>query len=68
MAIKIIWSDKAEFDLQEIFSYWNNRNKSKRYSQKLNLLINSSIEYLYDFPTMGRKTIVNGVRYLAIAF
>jgi toxin YoeB len=66
MAIKIVWTAKAEKDLFYIFSYWNNRNKSNVYSNKLNGLFNTNVEYLYEFPTLGRKTVVPNVRYLIV--
>ena len=44
MAIKIVWTAKAENDLFYIFSYWNNRNKSNIFSNKLNGLFNTSVE------------------------
>lgn len=33
---KIVWTKKANFERQEILSYWYNRNKSIRFSKKLN--------------------------------
>lgn len=38
MAKRLIWTEDAQNDRKEIFGYFNNRNKSKKYSQKLNLL------------------------------
>ena len=36
MARKIIWTQKAKNELIEIFQYWNERNQSTNFSQKLN--------------------------------
>lgn len=43
MAREIIWTKRAQNDRYSIFNYWNKRNKSKSYSQKLNNLFISSI-------------------------
>jgi len=66
MAIEINWSDKAQQDRKEIFKYWNNRNKSNEYSKKLNILINYSVNYLKEFPTIGRDSGYEGIRYLIV--
>ena len=66
MASKINWSDKAQQDRKEIFKYWNTRNKSTEYSKKLNILIKYSVNYLKEFPTMGRESGYEGIRYLIV--
>jgi hypothetical protein len=40
MAKRVIWSEDAFRDKEQIYSYWNNRNKSNLYSQKLKGLQN----------------------------
>ena len=37
--IKVIWTKIAIQQRDEIFDYWNNRNKTDSYSKKLNLKI-----------------------------
>lgn len=37
--LKIFWIQTAIKQRDHIFDYWNNRNKSNRYSQTLNLAI-----------------------------
>jgi addiction module RelE/StbE family toxin len=66
MAFKIEWGEKARLDRKEIFSYWNNRNKSTSYSKKLNLLFNSSIEHLQNFPFIGKDSGYKDTRYLVV--
>lgn len=66
MAFSIIWTEKARGDRKEIFTYWNNRNKSTLYSKKLNLLFNNGIEHLQNFPMIGRASGYKGIRYLII--
>lgn len=53
---KIVWTKKANFERQEILSYWYNRNKSIRFSKKLNGLFLESIKQLVTYPNLGRKT------------
>ncbi len=62
MAKKIIWSKTAKVSKQEILSYWNQRNKSKRFSQKLNTLIHDSVKSIKAFPTSGKLTNIKNVR------
>ncbi len=66
MAFKIVWTDRARLDRKEILTYWNNRNKSNRYSRKLNLLFNNSIERLQDFPLIGKAIGYKDTRYLIV--
>ena len=42
MAKRLIWSPVAREIRKEILQYWILRNKSKRYSQKLNILFENS--------------------------
>lgn len=62
MAKQIIWSLKAQDDRKEIFTYWNNRNKSKVYSSKLNQLFKEAIKLISQFPQIGRSTEIENVR------
>ena len=66
MAFSIIWTEKARADRKEIFTYWNNRNKSTLYSKKLNGLFNSSIEHLQNFPLIGKASRYKNIRYLIV--
>ena len=56
MARKVIWSIQARGDKKSIFTYWNEHNKSKNYSRKLNRLFKEAIELLQVRPHIGRKT------------
>jgi len=46
----IVWTSFALESRTSIFLYWNNRNKSKIYSKKLNLLFQESLQQLTIFP------------------
>ena len=53
--IKVIWTKIAIQQRDEIFDYWNNRNKTDSYSKKLNLKIYSKIDLLKTFSLTGVK-------------
>ena len=56
MARKIIWSLRAQKDKKEIFKYWSQRNKSNRYSKKLNQLFKESVKLILEHPQVGKLT------------
>jgi plasmid stabilization system protein ParE len=56
MARRLIWSVTAQNSRKSIFEYWNNRNKSKVYSNKLNLLINKNLKIVLKLPEFGNPT------------
>ena len=62
MVKQIIWTLEAKSNKKEILLYWNNRNKSKAYSKKLNLLFKEAIRLISDFPEIGRPTNIENVR------
>jgi len=62
MVRRLIWSVFAQQQKKEIFDYWNERNKSKVYSRKLNTLFNNNAEMLTTYPEIGRKTDFENVR------
>lgn len=55
MAARIIWSALAIQQKKEIFNYWNERNKSKVYSRKLNKLINEAAEIIQTHPKLEKN-------------
>ncbi len=63
---RIIWTSKAKNQLIDILEYFNFRNKSKLYSQKLYRKINSEVTTLILQPNIGKKTIKINVRGLLI--
>ena len=58
----ISWTPFALNSKQEIFSYWNNRNKSKTYSQKLNLEFRNALIKVAKIPKTGIQTDEDEVR------
>ena len=51
--LKIIWTKIAILQRNEVFAYWNKRNKSTDFSKKINLLIYEKIDLLKNFPLTG---------------
>lgn len=66
VARRIIWTATAKLQLQEIFEYFNFRNKRKTYSLKLNRIIQSEIKSLLLQSNIGNKTDAINVRGLLI--
>ena len=62
MAKKIIWSKTAKASKRAILLYWNERNKSNQFSQKLNTLIHDAVKSIGEFPTSGKLTSNKQVR------
>ncbi len=66
MVKKIIWTQKARKELIEILEYWNNRNKSTRFSIKLNKLVEEQINLISEFPNISRATDIPNVNVKVI--
>jgi len=59
---KIVWSIRAMNDRKKIFAYWNDRNKSTIYSNKLNAIFKQTLILINDYPHLGKKTNIEQVR------
>lgn len=62
MAKGLIWTQEALKNRIEIFEYWDNRNKSKTYSRKLNAIFNEHIDIILKYPYIGYETETENVR------
>ena len=62
MALKIIWSKDAQISRRAIFEYWNNRNKSRKYSNKLNFLFTEAIIQVSLLHEIGKPTDLRNIR------
>ncbi len=62
MVKRLVWSVTSQQQKKRVFEYWNERNKSKTYSRKLNSLFNEAAEMLPYFPNLGQKTDFKNVR------
>lgn len=63
---KLIWSHIAKLKLFELLEYFNGRNNSTKYSQKLYTKIVREVSVLTKHPEIGIKTDVDDVRCLII--
>ena len=66
VARRIVWTSSAKLQLKAIFDYFNFRNKSKIYSLKLNILIQTELKILLQQPNIDKKTDAINVRGLLI--
>ena len=63
--MKVEWIEAAKDNAKQIFEYWNNRNKSKKYSRKLFRQFKEAANILKKFPLAGRETTLqNNIRVL----
>lgn len=67
MARRLIWSVEARNSRKNIFDYWNNRNKSKKYSRKLNLLFNTNLKIIIQLPESGKPTFQEDVKFIIVS-
>jgi addiction module RelE/StbE family toxin len=66
MPERIIWSRQAESDLEEIVTFFNERNQSSKYSKKLISKFEKAGELLLHSPFIGFKTDLEDIRFLII--
>ena len=59
---KIVWSLRAMNDRKKIFEYWNDRNKSTTYSNKLNTIFKQTLILINDYPLLGKRTNFEHIR------
>jgi len=64
--LNVLWTSTALKQRNYIFEYWNNRNRSREYSQKLNLKIKERIGLLKTNPNIGIKTEFKETRVLSL--
>lgn len=62
MAKRITWSEQAHKDRKEILQFWQDHNKSKTYSIKLNRLFKEAVQIISEFPKIGKLTNFKDVR------
>jgi plasmid stabilization system protein ParE len=67
MVRRLIWTVEARNSRKNIFEYWNNRNKSKVYSNKLNLLFNENLKIVIKLPEFGKPTYYPEIKYIIIS-
>ncbi len=62
MAIIIKWSTNARTSRKNIFDYWNKRNKSRTYSNKLYILFYEALNQVSFLNEIGKPTDIINVR------
>ncbi|MCK4921469.1 MAG: type II toxin-antitoxin system RelE/ParE family toxin [Bacteroidales bacterium] len=63
---KIIWSNRANDKLIKILEFYNKRNQSRSYSNKLFKLITKNVKHLQSQPYLGLKSSLKPFRGLII--
>lgn len=63
---KIVWSINAVLAKKSIFHYWNNRNKSTLYSQKLNQLFTETLHRVENHPEASIITKKENIRAILV--
>lgn len=66
MAKRIIWTKFALEDKLQIFTYWNNRNKSNIYSQSLNKQFKETTKLIITNPLLGKATENESIKYIIV--
>lgn len=64
--LDIVWTETALKQRNYIFEYWNERNKSKSYSRKINSKAKARIALLKSNPDLGVLTEIEGIKVLAL--
>ena len=67
MARRLIWSIEARTSLKNLFDYWNTRNTSKLYSNKLIKLFNENLKIAINLPEFGHPTTFENTKYIIIS-
>ena len=67
MARRLIWSPEARNSRKNIFDYWNNRNKSKVYSRKLNSLFNTNLKIVIQLPEFGKPAFREDSKFIIVS-
>jgi toxin YoeB len=67
MAKKLRWSIKARSSRRNIFEYWNYRNKSKLYSNKLNKLYNEGLKIVVGLPKFGHPKVEESIKFIIVS-
>jgi plasmid stabilization system protein ParE len=63
---KIVWSHRARIKLYDILNFYNKRNQSNSYSNKLYKRLTKEIVLLKKHPDLGITTEIETVRGLII--
>ena len=67
MVRRLTWSVEARTSRKNIFDYWNNRNKSKIYSNKLDSLFKENLKTLVKRPEFGIPTTHENIKIIIVS-
>lgn len=72
MVRRIAWGRLAQKDRLQILHYWENQNKSKIFSKKLDGLFKQNLNLLLKYPFIGKRNVqlnqTSGLSLLGIIF
>lgn len=54
---KISWTERASYEFQNTLNYWNERNATFDYSNKIRNAVKEAEENLMQFPFLGRLLV-----------
>lgn len=63
---EVVWTENSEIQLQEILTYFTDRNKSNSYSTKLYKKFQNQLEKAAINPEIGIKTKLKNIRGLIV--
>ena len=63
---KVVWTKEGLESKLKILIYWVNHNKSNIYSKKLNKVFKSSMRGIARFPSLGKPTKREGIKYIIV--
>lgn len=62
----IVWTLTATKQRREILEYWNNRNKSTNYSEKIISFTKARLNIVLNNPLIGKKTDFPNTRVITL--
>jgi plasmid stabilization system protein ParE len=63
---KVIWTETAKDEFKQTCIYWNKRNGSFAYANRLRKLLKSTLEKIALFPKSGVPSNFEAVRFVVI--
>lgn len=60
-AKQVVWTVNTKSELTDILKYWVTSNNSKKFSERLNLLIERELMLISKFPEIGKSSDVKNV-------
>ena len=67
MVRKLIWFTGARHSRKDIFEYWNNQNKLKAYSRKLNLLFHTYLKIAIQLREFCKPTFREDSKFIIVS-